>query len=96
MDYILGLSTVGLSTLICLLSDIQPQPNPASYVQYGALGLCGFMVWFLCDHIKTKEKLHHEERKENAKYLNRIAKLLGDRPCLCDDRDVLDPQNPPE
>jgi len=92
MNYILGLSTVGLSSFICFLADAQPTTTPASYVQYGALGLCGFMVWFLCDHIKTKERIYSEERKEIAKYLNRIAKELGKRPCLKNIEEQLDPK----
>jgi hypothetical protein len=61
------------------------------YVEYGALGLCAFMVYFLCNHLTQKEKNHAEDRKETAKYLSRLALLLGDRPCLAHDRNRLNP-----
>lgn len=62
-------------------------------VEYGALGLCGFMVYFLCTHLTLKEKNHAEERKDIAKYMSRLSVMLGNRPCLLNDREHLDPEN---
>lgn len=86
MNTILAFSVVGLSAVTCFLGDIAPEVPPAGYIQYGALGLCGFMVYFLCNHIKEVHKNYSEERKEVAKQLSRIAVLLEDRPCLKDNK----------
>lgn len=72
------------------------------WVQYGALGLCGFMVMFLINHIKAQAKViekKDDEIKENNKELrrllkddisakNRLAEALEDRPCICGDSRV--------
>jgi len=92
IELVSGLSVVGLATIVCALSEVPPSVE-SSVIQYGALGLCGFMVWFLCGYIKRKEEIHAEERKETAKYLSRVATLLGERKCLAGDRETLNPES---
>lgn len=38
--------------------------NNAPVIEYGALGLCGMVVLFLCNHLKGMVVQHREERAE--------------------------------
>lgn len=59
-----------------------------SKLQYGALGLCGLVVAFLCNHIKClTKKITDLCEKNNAAYL-RLSNLLEDRPCLMKDKRI--------
>ena len=57
------------TTLIIASAALAVNPEPIEkitnvpFVQYGALGLCGFMVYFLCKHISKMHADHKAERK---------------------------------
>lgn len=69
---------------------------PASVLQFGALGLCGYMVWRLHVHqqdllevIRKKDALLDRRGEElsalarqNIAACHRLGDLLEDRPCL--------------
>lgn len=59
MSTLFGLSAVG-SAFIAVAGPMDGNP----YIQYGALGLCAFMVVFLCRHISATHKSHREERAQ--------------------------------
>jgi len=83
---IIALSVVHLAGITCFFAEIMPETG----IQYGALGLCAFMVYFLCSYITKKEEVYAKERAEITKYLHRLSVILGDRPCLLNDRKDLD------
>jgi hypothetical protein len=88
IEHVTGLTAVAAAGVAMATSE-----TGGGYVEYGALGLCAFMVYFLCNHLTLKEKNHSEERQATAKYMNRLAVMLGNRPCLMDEREELDPEN---
>ena len=72
----------------------------SGYLEYGALGLCGAMVYFLCRHLSDQMDGHRKEREhlqgqltENTKKAiqayDRLAKCLDDRPCLMKDKRII-------
>ncbi len=57
-------------------------------LEYGALGLCAIIVFFLCNHIKYLTKKLELLSEGNTKAYNRLADMLDDRPCLMKDRRI--------
>jgi hypothetical protein len=92
---------LGLLALSGLAADGAPG-MPASVLQFGALGLCAYMVWRLHAHqrellevIRRKDALldrRGEElsalAKQNIAACYRLADLLEDRPCLRKDHRI--------
>lgn len=90
IEHFLGLSAVA-SAAIAMATASENQTG-GGYVEYGALGLCAFMVYFLCNHLTLKEKNHADERQKTAQYINRLSVILGNKPCLYSERENLDPE----
>jgi len=86
----LSLGAVGSAMSVVALGTVEVPVPGTEWMQFGALGLCGFMVFFLCSYLKAKEQSHSEERKELARYLSRLCTLLGERKCLVNDRERLE------
>ena len=68
-----------------------------TYLDYGALGLCAFMVAWMCWHNSQlaasndrKDKILGELNAKNTAAYNRLANLLEDRPCLFKDNRIKD------
>lgn len=86
-----GTTPIGLTALLVAASDVQTgSPN---YLEYGAFGLCTFLVGWLCKYVydlkqEAKELqnflLHLTE--QNTKAFERWAALLAERPCLVGDK----------
>jgi len=109
----LGLAaSAGLVGVLDLIAQAAP-PLPASFLQFGALGLCGYMVWRLHGQQQALFQSHRQEREEllaavrekdrvldkrneelsalcrqNIAAYHRLADLLKDRPCLCEDHRI--------
>lgn len=67
MNYFYGLGAV----VSAMIAVIDPEASPI--IQFGALGLCGFMVYFLCNHIKQMHKDHSKERQKLIEETQDIA-----------------------
>lgn len=84
--YFLSLTPIGLAATVIAASSENLQPP---YLQYGALGLCAFLVACLVKYLfhqsdlltKQNEKLA-DLTKNNTEAYNRLANMLEDRPCL--------------
>lgn len=59
MDFIYGFLAVGSAGVSIAASSID-----VPVVEYGALGLCGYMVFFLCRYVKECHKDHKAEREQ--------------------------------
>ena len=92
METVIGTTAVGLATVVWVIGEVTPEPGNFSWIQFGAFGLCSYMVYFLCEHLKAKEKAHNAEREKFLLYLSRLAVILGNKPCLMKDREELNPQ----
>ncbi|MDD5328044.1 MAG: hypothetical protein PHY02_09585 [Phycisphaerae bacterium] len=82
-----------LSLTPCILAImVTTTAGEAPYLQYGALGLCAMIVYFLCKYIyhlsgllsKDSEKLEQLTEK-NTKAYDRLTDVLKDRPCIMKD-----------
>lgn len=62
MSMIYSLLAVGSAT-VAVAGPMDGNP----YIQYGALGLCGAMVLFMCKHITETHRAHREEREMHEK-----------------------------
>ena len=77
MDMVYGLLAVGSAALA-----ITSATGNLPVVEYGALGMCGFMVYFLCKHITALHKDHQEERTQFTEAITELSTELKNRPCL--------------
>ena len=60
------------SGFIVALSSV----SELEFVQYGALGLCGLVVWFLCKYLARLTQQHEVERKELVESLKQVTDML--------------------
>lgn len=72
------------------LVAIMSATNSNISVEYGALGLCGAMVYFLCKHIKHLTKKYEKLIEDNTTAYNRLTNILSGCPCSTDKKDESD------
>ena len=74
-DTILGITAVLSAAVAITVGDASTPTIPFSIpvVEYGALGLCAFMIYFLCKHITETHRGHAKERQELIKQTQSIS-----------------------
>jgi hypothetical protein len=83
-----GLKISSLLVLLCTAETLTPIPG-IPFVEYGAMGLCAFMVWQMWKMIERREQALAAKDAQIQKIAtemitacNALAKAMEEKPCL--------------
>jgi len=83
-----SIKLLSLAVILCTTEAVAPMTN-IPFVEYGAMGLCAFMVWQMWRMIERREQalaakdaqIQHIAT-EMITACNALAKAMEDKPCL--------------